>query len=157
MINKYINEHIDQSVNVEPNFNKIDHSINYEQFNNIKRFSKKNILRFISILCPTCIMIIGTILLINNLIINKKIVNEYISYNEPTIPVPFSYKISTRKSSFSYDETIEIDFELGLDSFLSRMFQPSDMTIQIEDNDFYEIINQQEYVFKNAIIENKDE
>lgn len=157
MINKYINEHIDQSVNVEPNFNKIDHSINYEQFNNIKRFSKNNILRFISILCPTCIMIIGTVLLINNLIINKKIVNEYISSNQPTIPVPFSYKISTKKSSFSYDETIEIDFELGLDSFLSRMFQPSDMTIKIEDNDFYEIINQQEYVFENTIIENKDE
>ncbi len=163
MINKYINEHIDQSVNVEPNFNKIDHSINYEQFNNTKRFSKKNILRFISILCPTCIMIIGTILLINNLgttppeptpILPTEpsgIVNEFDASNEPTIALPFFYKITTDKCEYSIGEEVKITLELGLSWFQRNCFEEGDLNIKISDDESYEVIGQSEYVIEDFI------
>ena len=66
MIKKYIKNNIDQSVNVEPNFDKIDNLINYEQFNN-KRNNKINIVKCLSVLCTACAMIIISFLLIPNL------------------------------------------------------------------------------------------
>ena len=176
MIKKYIKNNIDQSVNVEPNFDKIDNLINYEQFNN-KRNNKINIVKCLSVLCTACAMIIISFLLIPNLqtpppgptaelpaepeetpelpIEPAGIVNEYDSSNEPTMASPFFYKITTDKSEYLIDEEVKITLELGLAWFQRYAFEEGDLNIKISNSNSYEVIDQSEYVIENFIAMNE--
>ena len=176
MAKKYIETYIDKTVEVAPKFEKIHHMIDYEQFNN-KRNNKINIVKFLSMLCTACAMIIISFLLIPNLQTpplgptselptepegtselpteHAGIVNEYDSSNEPTMASPFFYKITTDKSEYLIDEEVKITLELGLDWFQRYAFEEGDLDIKISNSNSYEVIGQSEYVIEDFITMNE--
>ena len=154
MDKKYIESYIDITVEKNPDFNNINTLIDYDQFYKKKSNFKLNIVRIVSSLCVACILFIAGVLMVNKSHDSNTptpsvsgIVNE--SNSEQDVFPPFQYRITTEKTTYSYDEELEITLEIGFDSFSLPASIGDYFHAKIEESEFYEILGQQEYILKD--------
>lgn len=167
MAKKYIESYIDKTVEVAPKFEKINHMIDYEQFNK-KKLNPFNInIKFVSVSCMFFIVLILSVLIINKFDDqnlpndNPDLPND--NPDLPTLPVSgiinesnpdlgltsIGYKITTSETSCLYDQEFKIFVELSTSAEAIVEIGDGDLFIRISDSEYYEIIGDKEIVVKN--------